>query len=73
MRFAGASQEEIIGWGDFLNYSITWEEAEGVFKRLSDDSSLSSEMSNLFQIHQRLCETMEGFVPQEATSETSAV
>lgn len=73
MRFAGASQEQIIGWGDFLNYSITWEEAEGIFKRLNDDSEISSEMANLFQIHQRLCETMAGFAPQETTSETTAV
>ena len=73
MRFAGASQEEIIGWGDFLNYSITWEEAEQVFKQLNDDSEMSLEMSSLFQIHQGLCETLEGFVPMDARSKPRAV
>ena len=68
MRFAGASQEEIIGWGDFLNYGITWEEVEQVFKQLNDDSEMSLEMSSLFQIHQGLCETLEGFAPMEPGS-----
>lgn len=73
MRFAGASQKEIIGWGDFLNYSITWEDTERVFKQLNDDSELSSEISSLFQIHQRLCETLEGFVPMDTQSKADAV
>lgn len=71
MRFARASQEEIVGWGDFLNYSITWEDAERVFKRLNDDSELSSEMSSLLQIHQHLCDTLGAFVPPNAASDSA--
>jgi len=37
MRFGGASMETIVSWGDFLNFSITWEDAEKVFSRLSED------------------------------------
>lgn len=69
MRFAGASNEEIISWGDFLNYDITWEDAERVFARLNDDSNLASEMSGLLQAHQRLCDTLGGFLQTNAASE----
>jgi len=62
MRFAGASQETIIGWGDFLNYSITWEDAERVFKELSNDPAISLEMSDLFRTYESLCSGLEHFV-----------
>jgi hypothetical protein len=64
MRFAGASQEAIIGCGDFLNYDITWEDAERVFKQLNDDAQLSSAMQGLFQTYERLCHALGSFVPQ---------
>lgn len=58
MRFAGASEADIIGWGDFLNYSITWEDAERVFNLLSNEPTFASAMSDVLQFHQRLCETI---------------
>lgn len=67
MRFAGASQETIIGWGDFLNYSITWDDAERVFEQLNDDQNLSTEMQSLFQTYERLCENLGSFVPKDAS------
>ena len=72
MRFAGSSQEAIIAWGDFLNYSITWEDAERVFKQLNDDPKLSAEMQSLFQTHERLCENLAGFVPKDTPRQGSA-
>ena len=71
MRFAGASQEDIIGWGDFLNYSITWDDAENIFKQLDADQELQSEMQGLFQSHKRLSETVGSFVPQGAAIRSS--
>jgi len=65
MRFAGASQENIIGWGEFLNYDITWEDAERVFKQLNDDQELSPEMSQLFDTHSRLRDTLGGLLSNE--------
>ena len=68
MRFAGASQEDIVGWGDFLNYSISWEDAERVFQLLNGDAESASAMSNVLQIHQRLCDTVGGLVQNEAVA-----
>jgi len=33
VRFGGATKEEIISWGYFLNYGITWDSAEQAFKQ----------------------------------------
>jgi hypothetical protein len=35
MRLGGRSKEAIIAGGDFLNYDITWDDAERVFTELS--------------------------------------
>jgi hypothetical protein len=51
MRFGGMSKEAIIAGGDFLNYSITWDEAERVFVQLSGEASVSSKVSELFALH----------------------
>lgn len=59
MRFAGASEADIIGWGNFLNYGITWEDAERVFKMLSNDPTFASAMSDVLQLHQCLCEAVD--------------
>jgi hypothetical protein len=72
MRFAGASQEAIVGWGDFPNYSITWEDAERVFKQLNDDAQLSSEMQSIFQTYEHLSETLGSFAPQDTSRQGSA-
>ena len=55
LRFAGFSQETIVGWGDFLNYDITWESTERAFKQLNEHGQLSLAMQSLFQTHARLC------------------
>ena len=53
LRFAEMTPEQIIKHGDFLNYDITWESAEGAFKALEGDGSLAP-MSALFEEHGRL-------------------
>jgi hypothetical protein len=54
LRFAGASQETITGWGDFLNYGITWDDAERVFLQLSNEAAVRSAVSELFALHRSL-------------------
>ena len=54
MRFGGRSKESIIAGGDFLNYDITWDDTERVFTELSNDKSVSREISELFALHQSL-------------------
>jgi hypothetical protein len=60
MRFAGLSKEIIIAGGDFLNYSITWDDAERVFVSLSGDGPVSSEVLGLFSLHERLAQEWPG-------------
>jgi hypothetical protein len=59
MRFSGLSQEAIIAGGNFLNYDITWSDAERVFTELSTDAVLSSELSRLFFVHEGLTQNLD--------------
>lgn len=54
MRYSGVSKEAIIAGGNFLNYEITWDDAERVFLELCQDTVFSSRMSDLFSLHRRL-------------------
>jgi hypothetical protein len=54
MRFAGSTKEQIEAGGNFLNYGITWEEAETTFQQLSQMSPLSMQVSELFSAFERL-------------------
>ena len=54
MRFAGRSSDAISAGVDFLNYGITWDTAEKVFKKLSEDASVCSLISTLCQAHGKL-------------------
>lgn len=64
MRFGGASRDQIVSWGEFLNYSITWDDAERVFTRLSIDQAVSSAVSELFRVHPELSERVVALVTQ---------
>jgi hypothetical protein len=55
MRFGGQSKDTIIAGGNFLNYSITWDDAERVFIHLSSDETVSSAVTELLASHQSLC------------------
>jgi hypothetical protein len=58
MRFAGLTQEGIAALGNFLNYGITWDEAERVFGQLSQDETVLSRISAVFELHQRLAQEL---------------
>jgi len=48
MRAGGLSQKQIEGFGNFLNYSITWDETERVYAELAKDERLMAEMTSHF-------------------------
>lgn len=46
-RFFGITREEIISWGNSLNYGVTWESTEKVYEQLSQQSALISRVEEL--------------------------
>jgi hypothetical protein len=55
-RAAGQSKEQIIAGGDFLNYSITWDDAERVFTELSGDPTVAQETAEVFSLLNKMSE-----------------
>jgi hypothetical protein len=55
-RWGGLSKESIAAGDNFLNYDITWDDAETVFDQLSADSAVRLEVSELLRMHKRLVE-----------------
>jgi hypothetical protein len=47
MRFLGATKAEVSARGNFLNYDITWESAEGMFQKLCIDSASALQFGEL--------------------------
>ena len=66
MRFAGHSSGEISAGVDFLNYGITWDNAENIFEKLSDDTSVCSLISTVFQAHGKLIEEVNDLIASTA-------
>jgi len=54
MRIGGLSKEQVIKGGTFLNYSITWDDAEKVFVSLSDNGTAFSEVKAVLKEHREL-------------------
>ena len=48
-----------MSWGHFLNYSITWDDAERVLKQLTEDSTVVSTITALLALHQGSCDSLE--------------
>jgi len=59
MRFGGNCKETIIGGGNFLNYDISWDDAERVFNELSTVQPLSSQVKDLFSLHETLINNLK--------------
>jgi len=47
LRFTGHSKEELRAGNDFLNFSITWDDAERVFAELSNDPAVTQKNTEL--------------------------
>jgi hypothetical protein len=47
LRFTGNPKEQILAAGDFLNYGITWDDAERVFSELKNDPAIAQETATV--------------------------
>ena len=56
MRFAGLSKNAVIGGGNFLNYGITWDDAERVYTELSNKPGTRREAAELFALQKKLAD-----------------
>lgn len=54
MRFSGLTVKAIQDQGDFLNYGITWDSAENVFNKLSEDKSFDNLIKPIFDEYEEL-------------------
>jgi pimeloyl-ACP methyl ester carboxylesterase len=55
-RFGGRTKESIISLGNFLNYDITWDDAERVYGALSQNPSIRDQALQLFSKYNGLSE-----------------
>jgi len=46
-RFFGRAKEEIISWGNSLNYGVTWDDTERIFLTISEEQSLTVQVAEL--------------------------
>jgi hypothetical protein len=54
LRLSGTSRESIEGGPDFLNYGITWDDAERVATLLESDAEVREQMQALGEMHEAL-------------------
>lgn len=66
------SREEIMSWGEFLNYGITWDDAERVFTELPNNLELASSMSELLEFYDRLSKDVTSLSAKVATGTGAA-
>jgi hypothetical protein len=59
MRFAGVSSEIIQSWGDFLNFGITWDDAEKVYSKLSADQDIASPIAKVLEMHSTIADQVK--------------
>lgn len=58
MRFAGLSREQVVSRGDFLNYDITWDDAERVFQELCSDAVTFTTMTALLATYANFVQSL---------------
>ena len=54
MRAGGLPQDTIKASGNFLNYGITWDDAERVYGLLSSDPKIVADMAETIRIYNQL-------------------
>jgi hypothetical protein len=57
-RFFGRSKEEIIQWGNALNYGVTWDDTERIFAVLSSEAALNTQVAELNRMLTELSEDL---------------
>ena len=61
-RFFGRTKDEIIGWGNSLNYGVTWDDTERVFALLSSGPALTAQVAELDRMLARIGEDLSAFI-----------
>jgi hypothetical protein len=61
LRFSGNSKEQIIAGGSFLNYDITWDDAERVYGQLASDPVIAKGFSDAFSRYNDFVQTTDRF------------
>lgn len=56
LRFTGNTKDTIIAGGDFLNYGITWDDAERVFTELASDQAAAQGTATLLASWKRVAD-----------------
>ena len=54
LRSGGLTQQQIIDGGSFLNWGITWDEAERVFNELTKNPATGPAMAEKFYLQQSM-------------------
>ena len=62
LRSGGLTQQSIIDGGSFLNWGITWDEAERVFNDLTKNPTIGPVMAEKFSLQQRLLEAATSII-----------
>lgn len=60
LRFCGRDPQEIQGGGNFLNYEITWQDAERVYQTLAGDALIGMRMHGLLNAHGDMNSAVQG-------------
>jgi len=63
LRFGGMSRDEVSSGGNFLNFDITWDDAERVFGKLSADDSIKSRVGGLLSRHRGFVAVADDLTP----------
>ena len=66
LRFSGQAAEQVSSGNNFLNYDITWTDAERVYRELATDTAMNRAFTGVFAQHNALrkdVETLRRLVP----------
>lgn len=64
LRAAGLSQRQIIEGGNFLNYGITWEDAEDIFNKLMNDDEICKKVTDNVSMHTSMRDSAQKIVKE---------
>jgi hypothetical protein len=66
LRFAGQSADQVSAGSNFMNYEITWGDAERVYRQLSSDAVISKRFASVFSQNRTFAkdfDTLKKLVP----------
>jgi hypothetical protein len=67
-RFFGRTKEEIITWGNPLNFDVTWDDTERIFSTLSNEPVLTSQVDGLNRRLATVCQSLSTIMVDNSDS-----